>query len=394
MQALASQQHQDIPFEHVVELLRPVRSLSHTPLFQVMFAWQNNERTAAELSDLKRLPLSPAPYRVSKFDLTLTLGESGKGIAGGLEYATSLFEASTIERYLGYLRRLLEAMVADDTQSVAQLPMLSVTERRQLLYEWNATDSEYPRDKCIHELFAEQVERSPAATAVVFEETELSYGELNRRANRLAHYLRSLGVKPDERVAICVERSPEMVVALLAVLKAGGAYVPLDPSYPTERLRFLLDDSAPMALLTQRHLFSQIAADGVAFPVVELGDESLWAEQPETNPDPLEVGLTSNHLAYVIYTSGSTGSPKGVMVEHRSLVNLALAQGVAFQMGQGSHVLQFGSFGFDASVSEIFVPLWSRRGRLYAARASGDLLRDLRLEKGITPYHACAVGSE
>ena len=251
--------------------------------------------------------------------MTLTLQEVGKTIAGGIEYATSLFEQATIERYLGYFRNLLAAIVADDTQAIDRLPMLPEAERRRVLYEWNDTAVDYPADKCVHELFEEQALKSPEAVAVVFEEQELSYGELNRRANRLAHYLRQLGVRPDARVAICVERGLEMVVGLLAVLKAGGAYVPLDPAYPSERLRFMLEDSAPVALLTQTHLEGLFPELHDVLPVLALNNgDAFWKDLSDTNPDPDRIGLTPNHLAYVIYTSGSTGTPKGVMIEHSS----------------------------------------------------------------------------
>ena len=186
-----------------------------------------------------------------------------------------------------------------------------------MLYEWNDTKAEYPVDKCVHELFEEQARKSPNATAVVFEGVSLSYGELNVRANQLAHHLRGLGVKPDSRVAICVERGLEMMVALLGVLKAGGAYVPLDPAYPTERLRFMLQDCCPVALLTQSQLRSLFSGLDEAVAVVDLNAaEAPWQNLPESNPDPDAIGLTSEHLAYVIYTSGSTGTPKGVMIQH------------------------------------------------------------------------------
>jgi non-ribosomal peptide synthetase component F len=228
-QAIAAQQHQDIPFEQVVEILRPVRSLAHSPLFQAMFTWGAMSQGRLALPGLELRPLQAAPHVSAKFDMTLYLGEAGDRITGGLEYATSLFEPSTIKRYLGHFRILLEAMVTDDAQRVDRLPILSASERRQVLYAWNDTATEFPSDKCIHELFEEQVAKRSTAIAVVFEEQELSYGELNCPANRLAHHLIELGVTPDSRVALCVERGFEMIVALLAVLKAGGSYVPLDP---------------------------------------------------------------------------------------------------------------------------------------------------------------------
>ncbi|MFZ1005943.1 MAG: amino acid adenylation domain-containing protein, partial [Candidatus Sulfotelmatobacter sp.] len=386
-QSLAAQRHQDIPFEQVVELAQPVRSLSHSPLFQVMFAWQNATEARLELPGLEVQPLASASYRVAKFDLTLSLHEVGERIVGGLEYATALYERSTVERYRDYFLRIVEAMVADETQVVDHLRLLTETERHQALYEWNATEWEYPRDKCVHELFEEQVRRSPKATAVAFEEEELSYGELNARANRLAHYLRELGVKPDARVAICVERGFEMIVGLLAVLKAGGGYVPLDPAYPDERLKYMLEDSAPVVLLTQRHLEDRFSGMGDGVPVLDLNATATWQSFPESNPDAYAVGLTSNHLAYVIYTSGSTGQPKGVMVEHRGLCNISLTQSRELKVEASSRILQFASFSFDACVWETLMAL-CQGAALYLLPqkrlVAGDKLIEAAARDGIT----------
>ncbi len=347
-QSLAAQQHQDIPFEHVVEIVRPVRSLAHSPLFQVMFAWQNTPQSTFELLNLEVKPVKSASHMTAKFDLSLSLQEAGNRIVGGLEYATALFERPTIERYLGHFHRLLEAMVADDNQMVDRLPLLAEYERRQVLYEWNETEVEFPREQCVHELFEEQVRKTPEATAVVFEDKELSYAELNERANQLAHYLRGLGVRPDTRVAICVERGFGMIISMLAVMKAGGAYVPLDPAYPEERLRFMLEDCTPVALLTQGHLEELFPGLNAVLPVIDVEAEIPdWNEQPKTDPDRISVGLTSQHLAYVIYTSGSTGMPKGVMVEHRNLVQLPPVGWQCILSGEriGSPVVH--SIGFD-----------------------------------------------
>ncbi|WP_196297254.1 AMP-binding protein, partial [Xanthomonas albilineans] len=224
----------------------------------------------------------------------------------------ALFEHATLERWMGHWRHLLAAMVAEGAEDMAvdRLPLLGEAERYQVLMEWNATAADYPRDACVHELFEAQVARDPSAIAVVQGEVSLTYAELNARANRLAHYLRGLGVRPDDRVAICVQRSVEMVVAVVAVLKAGGAYVPLDPTYPVERLAYMLEDSAPVAVLAQTSTLNLLSAGSA--PIVNL-DESYWHAQSVAN---LSIdGLTSAHLAYLIYTSGSTGRPKGVMVE-------------------------------------------------------------------------------
>jgi amino acid adenylation domain-containing protein len=356
--ALEAQRNQDIPFEQVVELVQPARSLAHTPLFQVMFAWQNAPEGSLELPGLALAPLHPAgsggsPAQVSaKFDLSLTLREDDGRIEGGVAYATALFDPATVERYVDYLRRVLHAMAADDSTPVDRLELLDAAERRTVVEEWNATDAAYPAGACIHELFEAQVERTPGAEAVSFEGERLTYAELNARANRLAHHLRRLRVGPDARVGVCVERRPEMVAALLAILKAGGAYVPLDPAYPADRLRYMLEDSAPAALVTESSLAGTFG--GLDLPVVEL-DAPAWARGPETNPAC--AGLTPDHLAYIIYTSGSTGRPKGVMVEHRSLVNHTAWQAAAFGIGAGDTVLQRTSISFDASVWELWTPL-------------------------------------
>jgi amino acid adenylation domain-containing protein len=276
--ALGAQASQDIPFEQVVEVVQPARSLAHSPLFQVLFAWQNNEESRLELPGLTLAPMDGAARTVAKFDLWLTLSERDGRIAGSVEYATALFDRATVERQLGYLRRVLEAMAADELQRVEALPLLPESERRQVLEGWNATEAAYPVGSCLHELFEAQAERTPDAAAVVFEGEALTYAALNARANRLAHHLHGLGVGPDVRVGVCVERGLEMVVGVLGVLKAGGAYVPLDPEYPEDRLRYVLQDSAPAALLTQASLAERFAGLGV--PLVALdADASSWVDR-------------------------------------------------------------------------------------------------------------------
>src|SRR6202789_4038132 len=259
----------------------------------------------------------------TNYPFVMSVDDLGKGFGLTAQVGATI----GAKRVCEFMRRAMEGVVdALETapfRAVNTIDVLSEGERHKVLYEWNDTAVEYPRDKCIHELFEEQVERTPDATAVVFEDTSLSYGELNRRANQLAHYLRELGVRPDVRVGICVERGLEMVVGLLAILKAGGAYVPLDPAYPSARLRYMLEDSTPAVLLTQGHLKNLIGGIGESMPVLDLASEgsAAWNNQPETNPDRISIGLNPNHLAYVIYTSGSTGTPKGVMVEHQGVVN-------------------------------------------------------------------------
>ncbi|HEX2090895.1 MAG TPA: amino acid adenylation domain-containing protein, partial [Longimicrobiaceae bacterium] len=355
--ALSAQQNQDIPFEQVVEVVQPVRSLAHGPLFQVTFSWQNAPGGELELPGLTLTGAGGAQQASAKYDLSLGLGESGGRVVGGVQYATALYERGTVERYLGYLRRVLEGMAAGPERGIRELEMLPEAERRQVVEEWNVTAAVYPGDRCIHQLFEAQAERTPDAVAVVYEDQRLTYGELNGRANRLAHHLRELGVGPDARVAICLERSLEMVVGLLGVLKAGGAYVPLDPEYPQERLRYTFQDSAPMVVLTYGSLDGVLCAlfAELDVPVLDLDLDSpaaKWARRPGSNPEPAEV--VPEHLAYVIYTSGSTGRPKGVEVSHRNVTRLFSATDAWFGFGPQDVWTLFHSFAFDFSVWEIW----------------------------------------
>ena len=391
-QAIAGQEHQDVPFEQVVELVNPPRSLAHTPLFQTMFVWQNAEKGDA------RAPSSRAQARgagdgapvSAKFDLTLELSEQGDRIGGMVAYATSLFDAATIERYGEYLRQLLTAMVADDAQELDRIALLSERERHQLLVEWNATERPYAADACVHELFEAQVDRTPVAVAVSYEGEQLSYGELNARANRLARHLRTLGVGPDVRVGVCLERSIELVVALLGVLKAGGAYVPLDPGYPVERLSYLVQDSAPALVLTHGGVgpaVHELLRGHVAVLDV-VADAERWADEPSTGPG--RGGLAARDLAYVIYTSGSTGRPKGAMNEHGAVVNRLLWTQEMYSLTAADAVLQKTPFSFDVSVWEFFWPLLSG-ARLVMARPDGhkdpDYLTALVQQQRVTTLH-------
>jgi amino acid adenylation domain-containing protein len=295
----------------------------------------------------------------TNYPFTLSVDDLGEGFSLHAHIPASIGAQRICAFMSTALESLVNALETSPAKKVRTLEVLPQPERDRVLYEWNETKAEYPADKCVHQLFEEQVTKTPDAVAVVFEDQELSYGELNRRANQLAHYLMELGVKPDDRVAICIERSLEMIVALLAVLKAGGAYVPLDPAYPAERLRFMLEDSAPVALLTQAYL-RELFSNYTHLRLIEL-DPFIppWLGEPETNPDPNSLGLTPNHLAYVIYTSGSTGSPKGVMVQHRGLCNLVIAQVHEFDVARDSRILQFASFSFDACAWETIMALCS-----------------------------------
>jgi len=355
-QTLAALRNQDLPIERVVELVQPTRASSHSPLFQVVFVWNSAPEGSLQLSGLEVQPLRSPHYATAHFDLTLFLQQQGDTVVGLVEYATSLFEPATIKRYVEYFRNLLEGMVADDLQQVSCLSMLSEAEQHRALYEWNNTAVAFARDKCIHEMFEMQARKTPDAIAIVFKDESLSYGELNSRANRLAHYLRHLGVKPDDRVAIYAERGIETIVALLAVLKAGGAYVPLDPLYPAKRLHYMLADAGAHIVITSTSLPEDISAE-ISSEVLNTREAATEvmacsAETPECSVDP-------ENLAYVIYTSGSTGQPKGVQIAHGGVVNLACAQAREFGIRPDSRVLQFASLSFDAAVSEIFTTLVS-----------------------------------
>ncbi|HEX8273583.1 MAG TPA: non-ribosomal peptide synthase/polyketide synthase, partial [Longimicrobiaceae bacterium] len=347
---LGAYEHQEVPFERLVAELSPERSLSHSPLFQVSFALQNAEVPGGALSGLEVSGVE-AEHARAKFDLSLVLTATPQGLRGGLNYSTDLFERATIVRMLGHLERVLEQVAADADVRLSELELLGEAERALVLEAWNRTEAEYPADRCIHELFEAQAARTPDAVAIEFGEETLTYRELSERANRLAHHLAGLGVGPEVRVGVCLERGTEMVVAVLAVLKAGGAYVPLDPAHPAQRLAFVLADAAVPVLVTQESLRAALpAGDGVAVVSVD-GDRARIAAQPAENP---RTGARPDGLAYVIYTSGSTGTPKGVMVPHRGVPNLAYAQARRFGIDATSRVLQFASPAFDAAVAELF----------------------------------------
>ncbi|MCA1372779.1 MULTISPECIES: non-ribosomal peptide synthetase [unclassified Bradyrhizobium] len=351
--ALAAQDHQDLPFEQVVEIVQPLRRPEQTPVFQAVFAWQNNERGPLELPGLKA-EVADIPLQQVKFDLELNLGEMDGRIVGSLNYATSLFDEATITRHRGYLLTVLRAMISDADQEVDRIDIIGADERRRVLDTWNETATPFPSESCIQDLFAEQVRRAPDAIALAYEDVRLSYSELDARANRLARHLITLGVVPDQPVAICLPRGIAMVVSLLAVLKAGGAYLPLDPAYPAERLRQIVDDARPRLLIADA-TGRAIIPDGTC----EMVDPDVDAGLATSDPSVLLEGLTARSLAYIIYTSGSTGRPKGVMVEHRGLVNLALAQRALFNINSSSRVVQFASLSFDASIWEIVMALCS-----------------------------------
>ncbi|HEX8559857.1 MAG TPA: amino acid adenylation domain-containing protein [Pyrinomonadaceae bacterium] len=379
---LGAYAHQDAPFEMLVEELRPERGVSEAALFQTLFSMQNAPRPEFEMAGL-RARVEEAPSGAAKFDLSLEVIEDGEELVCVLEYDAGLFEAATIGRMAAHFRTLLEGVVADPDAGIHELPLLAEGERRRLLAACDDTRVAYPRGELLHELFEAQAARTPDAVAVVYEGGRLSYAELNRSANRLAHHLRRRGLRPEARIGVLLERSPEMVVALLAVLKAGGACVPLDPSYPPERLRLMLEDSAAALLLTRGELSKGLGGGGWWVVCLDALEQDLRGEGAR---DPERVGEAEG-VAYVIYTSGSTGRPKGVMVTHGALCNHMRWMRDWFGFDAADKVLQKTPVGFDASVWEFYAPL-AAGARLVLARPGGQqdssYLARAVIEHGVT----------
>jgi amino acid adenylation domain-containing protein len=347
--SLGAYAHQDLPFEMLVEALQPERNLSHTPLFQVMFALENTPLSKIELMDLT-IDSLPLEGETAKFDLTLSMQNTETGLMGVWVYNTDLFNSETIEKMNGHFLTLLEGIITNPSERVSQLPLLTKVEQQQLLIDWNNTEVDYPANKCIHQLFEEQVERTPNAVAVTYENESLTYRELNNRANQLAHYLRKLGVKPDTLAGICVERSLEMMVGLLGILKAGGAYVPLDPEYPQERLSFMLEDSQVKVLVTQAKLVKSIPEHQAQLICLDTEWEKI-AQNITSNPESV---AKPENLIYIIYTSGSTGKPKGVLVNHSNVVRLFAATDAWYNFNSQDVWSLFHSYAFDFSVWEMW----------------------------------------
>ncbi|MBW4636656.1 MAG: amino acid adenylation domain-containing protein [Gloeocapsa sp. UFS-A4-WI-NPMV-4B04] len=357
--ALGAYAHQNLPFEKLVEELQPERNLSHAPLFQVMFVLQNAPSETLELSGLTLQPIE-VDTSSAKFDLTLVMSHTEQGLTGALEYNTHLFEATTISRMLGHFQTLLSGIVANPQQSISDLPLLSKLEQQQLLVEWNEEGARQSAegtgaglDLCIHELFEAQVERTPDAIAVVFENQQFTYRELNQRANQLARHLQKLGVQLEVLVGICVERSLEMVIGLLGILKAGGAYVPLDPAYPQERLAFMLSDAQVSVLIAQSQLLAGLPEHQAQ--VVCLDTD--WQEIAQQSDENLVSVAVADNLAYVIYTSGSTGKPKGVQIPHSALTNFLNAMRLTLGLTGGDTFLSVTTLSFDIAALELYLPL-------------------------------------
>ena len=365
--AVAAYAHQDMPFERLVELLQVRRDASRTPLFQTTFALMDYPAVELMLPEIQTAPWFVTTH-TSKFDFSLTVERSANGWMAVAEYSTALFDADRVERMQKHWRVILESIVTNPDQRVSEIHLLTAAEREQILLEWNRTERDYSQDKCVHEWFEALAARTPEAVAVVFENRRLTYAELNRRANQLAHRLQKMGVQPETLVGICVERSLELVVGILGILKAGGAYLPLDPAYPKERLTFMLDDARPKVVLTQQRLITSLPKNGAPFIALDAESETSISESTE-NPDS---SVRPEQLAYVIYTSGSTGKPKGTLVTHQNVARLFQSTQNWFHFGPEDVWTLFHSHAFDFSVWEMWgalcyggrlvvVPYWVSR---------------------------------
>jgi amino acid adenylation domain-containing protein len=406
---LGAMEHQDYPFPTLVERLRPTRDASRSPLFQVMISWEKAQRTGEAAGPANTSGSASHPHlaaetliteqRGAPFDLTLQVYEAADGLTVAFQYNADLFDQATIERMAGHFQTLLTGIADDPTQTIGQLPLLTEAERRQTVIAWNDTARDEPGEVCLHDLIAGQVARTPDARALVCEDQRLTYAELDRRANQLARRLQSLGVGPDVLVGVLMERSVEMVVALLGTIKAGGAYVPLDPEYPAERLAYMASDAQTPVLLTQERLLDRLPAaaqsnsegeDGATNRPVTLCLDRDWADIAREGDAPVSAGTTPDHLAYVIYTSGSTGRPKGAMNTHRGISNRLVWMQRQYGLTADDRVLQKTPFSFDVSVWEFFWPLLSG-ATLVMARPGGHrdplYLAELIERERVTTLH-------
>ncbi len=344
--------HQDLPFEKLVEELNPERKANRSPLFQVMFSYENMPEPQLTVNGTKFATVD-IESEAAKFDLSLDVSEDAEAISVAFEYATDLFAPATIERMLGHYQNLLAAIVTEPASTVADLTLLAEHERYLLLTEWNSNQVEVPKDTCVHQLFEAQAAKNPDAQAAEFNGERLTYGQLNARANQLANYLQKRGVGPEVLVGICVERSLDMLVAIFGVLKAGGGYVPLDPNYPRDRVAFMVEDAKLAIIITHEHLVNEIPVGDAQLLCIDSNWETI-ARESDANPTP---NVTPSNVAFVIYTSGSTGNPKGVAIEHGSLVHFTRAANEIYKFTSDDRTLQFASLSFDMSAEEIYMSL-------------------------------------
>jgi pristinamycin I synthase-3/4 len=352
--ALGAYASQELPFEKLVDELQPVRDMSHTPLFQVMFILQNAPWDAETFEELEARPV-PLKFGTAKFDLTLSMAEREDGLEAYFEFNTDLYEKSTVERMLDHLEVLAAGIIENPQQRISELPLLKADEQQQILYNWNNTAVSYNDNSTMPGLISAQAAATPNAEAILFEDQVISYAELEIRSNRLANYLAGRGVGKGDIVALSIDRSPEVVTGILGIMKTGAAYVPLDPTYPKDRLAYMLQDSGASMVVTRATLITDLPQHELATTCFDRDASAIAASVSDA---PAAV-INTNDLAYIIYTSGSTGRPKGVMVEHHSVCNLVDAQSRAFGLGPDDRMLQFASISFDASVYEIVKGLTS-----------------------------------
>ena len=362
--------HQELPYEKLIEALNIQRDLSRSPVTPIVFSFQNVPDKPLNLQglnissygihkDRKKDNLSLNSFLnnpdngISRCDLALFLREEDGEIGGVLEYNTDLFNQDTIARFIEHLRMLLESIVDNPQEKISRLNILTSQEKQQILIDWNNTKVDYPKEKCIHQLFEEQVVKTPEHVAVVFEREKLTYQQLNEKANQLAHYLIKQGVKVETKVGICVDRSLDMIIGILAILKAGGCYVPIDPNYPQKRINYILEDTSINILLTQKRLTSKLSKQ---LSPIYVEEENKWNNESKKN---IKYLVRSHNLAYIIYTSGSTGKPKGVVIQHKSVCNHMIWRQKQYLFTHEDRVLQKASLSFDLSVAEIFIALIS-----------------------------------
>lgn len=384
--ALQAYDNQDLPFEMLVDEIEHGREMSRAPVFQSIFILETAPPAPPAMQDLQVELLEFDPP-TAKNDLILILADQRGGLKAKLEYRTDLFTQATAQRFLRHYETLLRSIVADPNQSIARLAILPQEEREQIVNRWNQTTSAEAPDRCIHHLFGEQCEQTPDAVALQFHDSQLSYAELNRRANQLAHYLQRLGIEREARVGLCVHRSLAMIVGLLGIMKAGAAYVPLDPAYPSERLAFMLQDAGAKVLLTETDLLEIISAPGAQIVCLDRD----WAEISQEETDNPQTGTSPTDLSYVIYTSGSTGRPKGVQLEHRNVTNFLNSVRRLFRLGGSDVYLGVASMSFDASVMDFYLPLTAGAKLVITdptTARDAHALADLMRSAAITAMHA------
>ncbi|PZU94481.1 MAG: non-ribosomal peptide synthetase [Pseudanabaena sp.] len=366
--ALDAYANQDLPFEQLVEALQPERSLSHSPLFQVMVAWENVQMEALDLPNLQIEPFNTEHF-TARADLNVEMMETDRGLQGLFEYNSDLFDAETIKKMVSHFQNLLEAIAINPDQKIYNLPLLTQFESQQILFNWNNTVVNYPEHICFHQLIELQVQRTPNAIAVIYENQQLTYQELNQKANQLAHHLLAIGIQSEQLIGICIERSLDMLVGLLGILKAGATYVPIDPSYPRDRIEYMLSDSQAKILITQQSVINQIPAYTGLIICLD-GEQHKLSQSPNHNP---QIAIDSNQLAYVIYTSGSTGKPKGVQVLHKGVTNFLLSMQNTPILSQSDVLVAVTTICFDIAVLELYLPLLVGAKLIIASR---DVARD------------------